>query len=97
MARKYNRVVNLEILEGALHNVMFSNDEIFDDLDFCDYNSEAVKLAIRVHGNIQTLYYIIGVLFDEHRKVLNANNRLRGYIDKLEAKNAGEVADETVE
>lgn len=97
MSRKYNRVVNMEILEGALHNVMFSNDEIFDGLDFCDYNSEAVKFAIRVHGNIQTLYYIIHVLFDEHRKVLDANNRLQEYIDKLEAKNAGEAADETVE
>ena len=90
MTHKYNRVVNMEILEGAYHNVMFSNDDIFDTLDFCDYNSEAVKLAIRVHGNIQTLYYIIGVLFDEHKKVLDANNRLREHIDKLEAKNGYE-------
>ena len=90
MLHKTNRVVNLEILEAMYHSVVFNNDDIFDNLDFCDYNAEAVKLAICVHGNIHTLYYIIGILIDEYRKVLAANERLRAYIDKLEAKNIEE-------
>lgn len=84
------RVVNLEILEDAYHTIVFKNDEIFDNLDFCDYNSQAVQLAMRVHGNIHTLYYIIGVLIDEHRKALSTIKRLKERVDELEVKNIEE-------